>query len=34
VAALFEKNPEFGKKVVIVDEKKPHLIDLLEPLKL
>jgi beta-lactamase superfamily II metal-dependent hydrolase len=34
VAALFENNPEFGKKVVIVDEKQPHLIDLLEPLKL
>jgi hypothetical protein len=34
LGALFEDNPKFGKKVVIVDPDKPHLIDLLEPLKL
>jgi len=34
LGALFKSNPKFGKKVVIVDPDKPHLIDLLEPLKL
>jgi beta-lactamase superfamily II metal-dependent hydrolase len=33
LGALFESNPRFGEKVVIVDPSKPHLIDLLEPLK-
>jgi hypothetical protein len=32
LASFFAKNPKL--KVEIVDEKKPHLIDLLEPLKL
>jgi len=32
LASFFAKNPKL--KVMIVDEKKPHLIDLLEPLKL
>jgi hypothetical protein len=32
--ALFKNNPKFGNKVVIVDPSKPHLIDLLDPLKL
>jgi hypothetical protein len=31
LTALFADNPKFGKKVRIVDAKKPHLIDLLEP---
>ena len=30
--ALFDDNPKFAKKVVIVDEKKPHLINLLDKL--
>jgi hypothetical protein len=30
LAALFDANPKFAKKVVIVDEKKPHLINLLD----
>lgn len=34
LGALFKDNPKFGKKVVIVDPDKPHLIDLLEPLEL
>jgi hypothetical protein len=34
LGALFKGNPKFGKKVVIVDPDKPHVIDLLEPLKL
>jgi hypothetical protein len=34
LGALFNSNPKFGKKVVIVDPDKPHLIDLLEPLEL
>jgi len=32
LASFFAKNPKL--KVAIVDEKKPHLIDLLDPLKL
>jgi beta-lactamase superfamily II metal-dependent hydrolase len=34
LSALFEDNPSFAKKVKIVDADKPHLIDLLDPLKL
>ena len=34
LGALFESNPQFDEKVVIVDPSKPHLIDLLDPLKL
>ena len=34
LGALFESTPKFGGKVVIVDPSKPHLIELLEPLKL
>lgn len=34
LAALFKKNPRFAKKVRIVDKKKPHLINLLDPIKL
>jgi len=34
LAAFFKENPKLAKKVMIVDDKKPHLIDLLEPLKL
>ena len=34
LGALFKSNPKFGEKVVIVDPSKPHLIDLLDPLKL
>ena len=34
LGALFESKPKFGGKVVIVDPSKPHLIELLEPLKL
>jgi hypothetical protein len=30
LAALFDANPKFAKKVVIVDAKKPHLINLLD----
>ena len=30
LTALFKNNPKFAKKVRIVDENKPHLIDLLE----
>ena len=32
LAAFFEANPKFAKKVVIVDPKKPHLINLLDKL--
>jgi hypothetical protein len=32
--AFFEQNPEFAKKVRIVDADEPHLIDLLDPLAL
>ena len=31
LAALFNDNPKFGDKVRIVDETKPHLINLLDP---
>ena len=31
--ALFDANPKFKAKVKIVDEKQPHLIDLLGPVK-
>jgi beta-lactamase superfamily II metal-dependent hydrolase len=34
LSALFEENPSFAKKVKIVDADKPHLIDLLDPVKL
>jgi hypothetical protein len=30
LAALFDANPKFAKKIVIVDAKKPHLINLLD----
>jgi beta-lactamase superfamily II metal-dependent hydrolase len=30
LVALFDANPKFAKKVVIVDTKKPHLINLLD----
>jgi beta-lactamase superfamily II metal-dependent hydrolase len=30
LVAFFDANPKFAKKVVIVDEQKPHLINLLE----
>lgn len=30
LVAFFDENPKFAKKVVIVDEKKPHLINLLD----
>jgi hypothetical protein len=33
LAALFERNPKFARKVTIVEDK-PHLIDLLDPLAL
>ncbi len=32
LVAFFEKNKAFGKKVVIVEKDKPHVIDLLDPL--
>jgi beta-lactamase superfamily II metal-dependent hydrolase len=32
--ALFKKNPKFEKKLTFVDPKKPHLIDLLDAVKL
>lgn len=32
LSALLAANPKFAKKVVIVDEKKPHLINLLDKL--
>jgi len=31
LGALFEANPKFARKVRILDPKKPHLIDLLDP---
>ncbi|MCA1359613.1 hypothetical protein I6F14_14840 [Bradyrhizobium sp. IC3069] len=34
LGALFRSNPKFGKKVVIVDPGKPHLINLLDPIEL
>ena len=34
LTSFFKKNPKFAEKVVTVDKSKPHLIDLLEPLKL
>jgi hypothetical protein len=34
LAALFQDNPEFGAKVRIVDAENPHLIALLDPVKL
>jgi hypothetical protein len=34
LTAFFKNNPKMAKKVKIVDEKKPHLIDLLDPVKL
>ncbi|MBH5366596.1 hypothetical protein [Bradyrhizobium glycinis] len=34
LGALFESNPKFGKKVVIVDPGKPHLINLLDSIEL
>ncbi|MCA1411315.1 hypothetical protein I6F30_09095 [Bradyrhizobium sp. NBAIM20] len=34
LGALFRSNPKFGKKVVIVDPGKPHLINLLDPVEL
>ena len=30
LVAFFDANPKFAKKIVIVDEKKPHLINLLD----
>jgi hypothetical protein len=33
LAALFDDNPDFAEKVRIVDSEKPHLIDLLDPVK-
>jgi hypothetical protein len=34
LAAFFKDNPEMAEKLSIVEDGKPHLIDLLEPLKL
>jgi hypothetical protein len=34
LTTFFKDNPKMAKKVKIVDEKKPHLIDLLDPVKL
>jgi hypothetical protein len=34
LAAFFKGNPEMAKKLSIVEDGKPHLIDLLEPLNL
>jgi beta-lactamase superfamily II metal-dependent hydrolase len=34
LTAFFKDNPEFARKVKIVDEKKPHMIDLLDAVKL
>ncbi len=34
LVAFFNNNPKMAKKLSIVEENKPHLIDLLEPLKL
>jgi hypothetical protein len=34
LTAFFKDNPKMAKKVKIVDDKKPHLIDLLDPVKL
>jgi hypothetical protein len=34
LTAFFRNNPKMAAKLSIVEEKKPHLIDLLEPLKL
>ena len=34
LAAFFKNNPEMAKKLSIVEEGEPHLINLLEPLKL
>ena len=31
--AFFKAHPKLAKKVRIVDEAKPHLIDLLDPVK-
>jgi hypothetical protein len=33
LAAFFAKRPDIAKRIVIVDEKKPHIIDLLDPVK-
>ena len=34
LAAFLKKNPKFSRKVVIVSDKTPHLIDLLDPVKI
>lgn len=34
LAAFFTKRPDMAKRVRIVDEDKPHIIDLLDPVKL
>jgi hypothetical protein len=34
LATLFKKNPKFARKLEIVDGKKPHLIDLVDKVKL
>lgn len=34
LAALLKKNPKFNKKVMIVSDKTPHLIDLLDPVRI
>jgi hypothetical protein len=32
--AFFKANPKFAQKIKIVDEKAPHLIDLLDAVKI
>ena len=34
LVAFFKKNPKMADKLSIVDPRKPHLIDLLKPVKL
>ena len=34
LTAFFQDNPKIAAKLRIVDKEKPHLIDLLKPLKL
>lgn len=34
LAALLKKNPKFARKIVIVPDKAPHLIDLLDPVRI
>jgi hypothetical protein len=33
LAALLEDRPKFARKIQVVDERKPHLIDLLDPVR-